>query len=168
MDFRIDRWPGDGPTVVLLHAGVADRRSWDLVARELPELDVVAYDRRGFGETPPADEEFSHLDDLMGVLDEIGATGPVWLVGSSMGGGLALDAALTRPERVAGVVVVSPGISGAPEPPDDAYDEATRRRGGPHDCPRGADDPGQRYLWLDGPAQPEGRVTGDAATSRWT
>ena len=31
--------------------------------------DVVAYDRRGFGATPPGDAPFSHLDDLLDVLD---------------------------------------------------------------------------------------------------
>ena len=43
---------GAGQSVVLLHAGVADRRSWAGVSELLgaDDLDVVAYDRRGYGE----------------------------------------------------------------------------------------------------------------------
>ena len=167
MDFRIDRWPGDGPTVVLLHAGVCDRRSWDGVARELEELDVVAYDRRGFGETPPPEEEFNHLTDLLTVLDEVAPGKAVTLVGSSMGGGLALDAALAHPDRVERLVLIAPAISGAPEPPDSAYDEATRAIGAAMDDAEHDDDLEtlnrlEVRLWLDGPSAPEGRVQGDA------
>jgi alpha/beta hydrolase family protein len=80
-----ERWPGGGPTVVLLHEGVADRRGWAEVAGLLaPELAVVAYDRRGYGQTPPGPGPFSHLDDLLAVLDHAGA-GPVWLAGASAG-----------------------------------------------------------------------------------
>ena len=49
-----DRWTGGGPVVVLLHAGVADRRSWREVAEKLARsAAVVTYDRRGHGESPP-------------------------------------------------------------------------------------------------------------------
>lgn len=111
-----DRWPGAGPTVVLLHAGVADRRGWTEVAGHLAAtgLDVVAYDRRGFGATPPGDAPFTHLDDLRAVLDATAGDRPAWLVGNSMGGALALDAALALPARVAGLVLLSPGVSGTP------------------------------------------------------
>ena len=81
-----ERWPGGGQTV-LLHEGVADRRGWAEVAGLLaPELTVVAYDRRGYGQTPPGSGPFSHLDDLLAVLDHAGA-GPVWLAGASAGAG---------------------------------------------------------------------------------
>ena len=93
-----ERWPGGGQTVVLLHEGVADRRGWAEVAGLLaPELTVVAYDRRGYGQTPASTQPFSHLDDLLAVIDHA-APGPVWLAGASAGGGLALDAALAAPE----------------------------------------------------------------------
>lgn len=160
-----ERWPGSGPTVVLLHAGVTDRRSWQAVAAGLDgRATVVSYDRRGFGETAPSStESFSHVDDLLAVLDEV-TEGPAWLVGSSAGGGVALDAAIAAPERVAGLVLFAPAISGAPEPeldPDTArfdrlldkaieagdWDEQNRL---------------EAWLWLDGPAQLEGRVEGPA------
>ena len=115
-----ERWPGGGQSVVLLHEGVADRRGWAEVAGLLaPELTAVAYDRRGYGQTPVSTEPFSHLDDLLAVLDHAGS-GPVWLTGASAGGGLALDAALVAPRRVAGLVVMGTAVSGAPEPELDA------------------------------------------------
>ena len=82
-----ERWPGGGQTVLLLHEGVADRRGWAQVAGLLaPELTVVAYDRRGYGQTPPSTEPFSHLDDLLAVISHASA-GPVWLAGASAGEG---------------------------------------------------------------------------------
>ena len=118
-------WPGNGcPAVVLLHEGVADRRGWAEVAVLLaPELAVVAYDRRGYGQTPVSAEPFSHLDDLLAVLGHASA-GPVWLAGAPAGGGLALDAALVASRRVAGLVVMGTAVSGAPEP---GLDAGTRR-----------------------------------------
>jgi pimeloyl-ACP methyl ester carboxylesterase len=159
-----ERWPGGGPTVLLLHEGVADRRGWAEVAGLLaPELTVVAYDRRGYGQTPPSTGPFSHLDDLLAVLDHAGA-GPVWLAGASAGGGLALDAALAAPGRVAGLVVMGTAVSGAPEP---GLDTATRRLEPLLDEAYAARDAREinrleTWLWLDGPAQPEGRVSGAA------
>ena len=93
-----ERWPGGARTVLLLHEGVADRRAWAEVAGLLaPELTVVAYDRRGYGQTPPgAGAVLAHLDDLLAVIDHAGA-GPVSLAGASVGGGLALDAAVAAP-----------------------------------------------------------------------
>ena len=88
-----------------------------------PELTVVAYDRRGYGQTPVSTEPFLHLDDLLAVIGYAGA-GPVWLAGASAGGGLALDAALIAPDRVAGLVVMGTAVSSAPEPELDA---ATKR-----------------------------------------
>jgi pimeloyl-ACP methyl ester carboxylesterase len=164
-----DRVRGDGPVVVLLHAGVCDRRSWREVAERLAadHHDVVAYDRRGFGEVPPPDRPFRHADDLLVVLDVVSPNAPAWLVGSSMGGEVAVDAALAAPERVAGLVLLAPRVGGEPEPDeaivvaatnglaeaiDDAWtsgDEAACNR---HEI----------RLWLDGPAGPEGRVRGPA------
>ena len=49
-----ERWPGDGPVLVLLHEGVSDLRGWRQTAEILcASADVVAYDRRGYGRTDP-------------------------------------------------------------------------------------------------------------------
>src|SRR4051812_13805242 len=162
-----DRWPGAGPTIVLLHAGVSDRRCWREVGERLTGRDVVAYDRRGFGEVPPAGAPFRHVDDLLAVLDAVSPDAPAWLVGSSMGGGVALDAALEAPGRIARLVLLAPAISGDPGPGDEAYSAATDgladaidaawTAGELEECNRL-----EVRLWLDGPAGPEGRVSGPA------
>ncbi len=160
-----ERWPGEGQPVVLLHAGVADRRSWHAVADALQQrTSVVAYDMRGYGETTPATYGFTHLDDLLAVLDHV-ATGPVWLVGSSMGGGLAIDAALTYPDRIAGLVLLAPSVSGAPEPTE--FDAPTERLVHLWEAAQTSGDLDEinrieMWLWLDGPSAPEGRVSGAA------
>jgi pimeloyl-ACP methyl ester carboxylesterase len=162
-----DRWSGAGPTIVLLHAGVCDRRCWREVGARLSGAgrDVVAYDRRGFGDVPPSAGAFRHVDDLLAVLDTVSRDAPAWLVGSSMGGQVALDAALEAPERVAGLVLLAPAISGDLGPGAEAYSAATDgladaidaawTAGELEECNRL-----EIRLWLDGPAGPEGRVSG--------
>ena len=161
-----DRWSGQGPPIVLLHAGVCDRRSWREVGERLGR-DVVAYDRRGHGETPAAEAPFRHVDDLLAVLDLVSPDAPAWLVGSSMGGGVALDAALEAPERVAGLVLLAPAVSGDPEPDDAVVIAATNGLAEAIDSAWTAGDLDacnrlEVQLWLDGPAGPEGRVSGPA------
>lgn len=162
-----DRWNGAGATIVLLHAGVCDRRCWREVGERLGAAgrDVVAYDRRGFGDVPPADGPFRHVDDVLAVLDAVSPDAPAWLAGSSMGGGVALDAALEVPERIAGLVLLAPTISGDSEPDEEEYVAATNglasaidaawTAGALVECNRL-----EVWLWLDGPAGPEGRVSG--------
>jgi len=160
-----ERWPGDGQTVVLLHSGVTDRRSWYAVAEALqPRTAVVAYDLRGYGETSGVTYGFSHLDDLKAVLDQV-ASGPVWLVGSSMGGEVAIDAALAMPERVAGLVLLAPAVSGAPEP--SVFDAPTDRLVRMWEAAQTSGEVDEinrveMWLWLDGPSASEGRVAGPA------
>jgi len=160
-----DSWPGHGPTVTLLHAGVADRRGWTSVASEVSKrATVVTYDRRGFGETLPGNEPFTHVDDLIALLDhqQIETT---WLVGSSAGGKLALQAAVEMPHRIDGIVLISPAVSGAPSPRTDDLDSEmleidkliTREEelGNIGEVNRL-----EVRLWLDGPRELEGRVSG--------
>jgi pimeloyl-ACP methyl ester carboxylesterase len=164
-----DRWMGAGAAIALLHAGVCDRRCWREVGARLGAAgrDVVAYDRRGFGDVPPAGGRFRHVDDLLAVLDAVSPDAPAWLVGSSMGGGVALDAALDAPERVAGLVLLAAAVSGDPEPDEEAYNAATHGLAGAIDAAWTARDLEacnrlEVRLWLDGPGEPEGRVSGPA------
>ncbi len=158
-----DIWSARGPVVVLLHPGVADRRCWYQVVPLLPdELTVVAYDYRGYGDSPAAADSFTHLSDLVGVLDEVAGAEPVVLVGSSLGGGIALDAAAEFPDRVSGLVLLAPAISGAPDP---TIDPATQRLVDEVEAATAARlmdaAEAEARIWLDG-LGPSGRVGGPA------
>ena len=163
-DLAGERWPGGAPLLVLLHEGISDRRGWRQVAERLaPQVTVVAYDRRGHGESPLSTAPFTHAGDLLAILDREQAES-AWLVGASAGGGLALDTALLAPDRVAGLVLLGTAVSGAPEP---ELDPDTARFDAWLDAAIAAGDLAERnrletWLWLDGPAQQEGRVGGDA------
>jgi pimeloyl-ACP methyl ester carboxylesterase len=163
-DLACERWPGSSPFVVLLHEGVADRRGWHQVADRLaPQVTVVAYDRRGYGESPVSAAPFTHAGDLLAVLDRVGAE-RAWLVGASAGGGLALDTALLAPDRVAGLVLLGTAISGAPEPDVDPDTQRLYARLDAALATGNLDEINrlETWLWLDGPAAPEGRVGGEA------
>jgi pimeloyl-ACP methyl ester carboxylesterase len=109
---------GSGPAVVLCHAGIADRRMWTGPFQALADrCRVVRFDWRGYGESGPATADHLVHADLLGLLDALGI-GRAVLAGCSLGGTAALDAALAAPERVAGLVLVSPGLSGHTWPED--------------------------------------------------
>jgi 3-oxoadipate enol-lactonase len=103
---------GDGPPVVLLHAGFVDSRMWDGQVPALAEhYTVVRYDQRGFGRSPRRDGEYSNVDDLRALLDELSFERAV-LVAISRGGKIAIDFALEHPERVAALVLVASALRG--------------------------------------------------------
>ena len=154
---------GEGaPAYVLLHAGVADGA---VVGGG------VARARRAGGRVRPArvrrvaagPRAFRHVDDLLAVLDAAG-DGPVWLVGNSMGGALAIDAALAAPERFAGLVLIA--LASAASPAGRSRPRGRERGWEAAWNAAGEDDLEERlrldaWLWLDGP-EPEGRVGGAA------
>ena len=154
---------GEHPRLVFLHPGVADRRCWcDVMSALVPDFPAVAYDRRGFGETPAADAPFVDVDDLRAVLDACVA-GPAVLVGNSQGGRIAIDFALAHPERVDRLVLIAPAVSGAPEP--DWVAEIGQSLVDLIEAAEAAVDLDEvnrleALIWLDGPAGPEGRVGG--------
>ncbi|HET6967688.1 MAG TPA: GNAT family N-acetyltransferase, partial [Ornithinibacter sp.] len=98
--------------VVLVHAGVADRRMWDPQwSRLTAARDAVRLDLRGFGESARRPTgTLDHVADVLEVLDELGV-GACHLVGSSFGAGVAVEVALTRPDRVVSLVLAPPGGS---------------------------------------------------------
>jgi pimeloyl-ACP methyl ester carboxylesterase len=155
----------DGAPVLMLHAGVCDRRSWAGLAEALgPGARCIAPDRRGFGRTTYAPEPHADLDDTVAVLDALGV-GRAAVVGASMGGRLALDLALAHPDRVSALVLIGPGVRGAPvlvpdSPAIEALDRAIEaaEEAGDLDAVNRL----EAQVWLDGPHAPAGRVTGPA------
>ncbi len=117
---------GRGQPLVMIHAGVADSRMWnDEFAAFANGYQVIRYDQRGFGKSEPAPGEFSHLDDLVSLLDHLALKQPLILMGCSMGGGLAMDFTLSHPERAKALIMVDSGPGGlvldVPNPPQ--FDE---------------------------------------------
>ncbi len=105
---------GEGGAVILLHGLTATRRYVVMGSSRLERSRhrVIAYDARGHGTSSPAPspdaygyEELGR--DLLAVLDAAGVERAV-LAGASMGAHTLLWLALNHPERVGGLVVITP------------------------------------------------------------
>jgi pimeloyl-ACP methyl ester carboxylesterase len=91
----------------MIHAGVADSRQWNNEFADLARsYQVIRYDMRGYGRSEPIEGEFSHMSDLVALLDALEIHEPLVIMGCSMGGGLAMDFALTYPARVKALIMV--------------------------------------------------------------
>jgi len=102
-----------GQPLVLIHAGVADSRQWNNEFHSLSsQFKVIRYDQRGFGKSEPVDGEFSHLGDLIVLLEHLEVEQPIIFIGCSMGGGLAMDYALAHPANVKALIMVDSAPSG--------------------------------------------------------
>ncbi|MFJ2862418.1 alpha/beta fold hydrolase [Kitasatospora sp. NPDC087314] len=104
---------GTGPTLLLLHSSVCDRRMWDPQWQGLVDAGyrVVRCDFRGFGDTPLADGPYSDAQDVLALLDHLGIESAA-LIGSSHGGKIATDVAALRPAAVTALALLCPGASG--------------------------------------------------------
>lgn len=97
---------GSGSPLVLIHAGICDSQMWDEPFDHFAESHrVLRYDVRGYGQTDPVDVPYAHYEDLRALLDHFRIE-RAHLVGCSMGGGIALDFALTYPARVSSLTIV--------------------------------------------------------------
>lgn len=149
---------GDVP-VLLVHAGVADRRMWDGVWSQLAaRRDVLRVDLRGFGESTgrPAGELAPHRD----VLEVLAAEGIErgHVVGASYGAGVALEMTLTDPARVASLLLVAPGGSLIPEATDQLRRFARAEKAAIEAGDLDAAVEANLATWVDGPGQPADRV----------
>ena len=150
---------GEGPAVVLVHAGVAHLRMWDeQVAALRDAYQVIRFDTRGFGRTRVEDVPFSNRADVAAVMDHFGAK-TAHVVGLSRGAFIALDFAVEQPARTRSLTWVAGGVRGLdiPAAPRDvaAYEQLE---------PLLAEKKWQEIvdietrLWTDGPDQPATRV----------
>lgn len=123
------RESGDGPgAYLLLHGYPSNVESWRKIIPELALFGrVLAVDRIGFGlSARPLPGSWSRgdnpylaeaqLERALALLDRLGIEQAVW-IGSSSGAVIALQAALERPERVSGLVLVGAPVYGARAPP---------------------------------------------------
>ncbi len=115
---------GAGAPIVFIHGFSLDMRMWDAqFARFAATHRAVRYDLRGFGRSSLPSAAYDHCDDLAALLDRLGVSRPL-LVGLSLGANVALRFAAEHPQRVAGIVLASPGLPGhawtEERPPDAA------------------------------------------------
>ena len=109
--------PGLGPTIIFLPGYMSDMEGSKAAAldawAEAKGRAMLRFDYGGCGASPARFEDQALADwheDVLAMIDEL-PEAPVVLVGSSMGGWLMLLAALSRPQRVKGLI----GIAAAPD-----------------------------------------------------
>ena len=103
---------GEGSPVVLIHEGIADSRMWEPQWAEWSKrFRLVRFDLRGFGQSPPMVGTYSLSGDLVQLLESL-ELGPVTLIGVSLGGAVAIETTIARPDLVSRLVVVAPGLRG--------------------------------------------------------
>ncbi len=108
---------GHDTTIVLLHGGGPGASSWSNFAKNIPVLarqfHVLAVDQPGYGRSDKPTEHpqyFVHsASALADLLDTLGITGRVHLLGNSLGGGAAVRFALDYPDRAGRLVLMGPG-----------------------------------------------------------
>ena len=108
---------GSGPTLLFLPGYGSDMEGNKAVAldafAEERGFDLLRFDYSGTGSSPGAFEEGTldaWLEEALGVIDQL-SQGPLIVIGSSMGGWIALHAASRRPGRVKALI----GIASAPD-----------------------------------------------------
>jgi pimeloyl-ACP methyl ester carboxylesterase len=100
---------------VLLHGGGTDRRVWDGNFEEFAKhYRVIRYDLRGTGRSEIPMTKFSHREDLYALLRYL-KVDKAYVLGLSRGGGIAFDLAVTHPEMVDALILVSSNLATLPK-----------------------------------------------------
>jgi pimeloyl-ACP methyl ester carboxylesterase len=122
---------GAGPRALLIHGSAADHTTWAIQLATLRDrFSMIAYDRRA-GDVTIED----HAADAAGLLER--DPGPALVIGSSLGGVVALELIRARAARCAGAVLIEPpiaatdDISPAPAAFLAEYDRRAAAEGGP-------------------------------------
>jgi pimeloyl-ACP methyl ester carboxylesterase len=139
---RIPATTAGSPTVLLIHGFLDDATVWkDLVACLGGEVGAVGYDLPGFGTRSGsvADARGTTLESLAAEAGDIveGIGGPVIVVGQSLGTQVAELVAAQHPDRVRGLVLLTPVPLGGTQLPSEAI-APFRALGGDRDAQRGA------------------------------
>jgi 3-oxoadipate enol-lactonase len=95
------------PNVVLVHAGGLDGRMWHPLTERLDKrFRMHVPDLRGHGSTPLPPGEYSHVEDLVRMLDQLKIDRAIF-VGASFGGWISLQLATAAPERVSALALLA-------------------------------------------------------------
>ena len=109
---------GEGESLLMIHGIISDGSFFHNIAEELKDTyQVIGYDRRGYGHAEkPADDSYTveaQAEDAAEVIRTYGKA-PVWILGNSAGGLIAIELCLKHPELVRGLLLLEPSL---------AYDE---------------------------------------------
>lgn len=103
---------GTGLPVVLIHGGFMDNRMWDDQVPVLSEsFKVIRFDIRGYGKSSKPGKDFYPARDLQQLLSFLNIEETA-VAGLSMGGYVAIDFALSYPERIRALILAEPGVAG--------------------------------------------------------
>lgn len=105
---------GRGHPLVLIHGFSLNTRMWDDQLEVFAKrFKVIRYDVRGFGKSalPMVGKEYSHTKDLKALLEQLGID-YAYVMGLSMGGGIALNFTLEYPEATKALILVDASIYG--------------------------------------------------------
>lgn len=107
----------DTPTILTVHGVTASHRAWSTLAAQLPGVRIIAPDLRGRGRSNHLPGPYGmpvHADDLARVLGELCkgelGTGPMLVVGHSMGAFVSLVLAHRHPELVSSLILIDGGL----------------------------------------------------------
>lgn len=101
---------GAGPNLLIVHGGTGDRKRWHPLLRLFArDFKVCAMDRRGHGQSQPGANYTLRKDseDVVAVVNSRG--GPVFVLGHSIGGVAALEAALLT-NKISKLVLYEPPL----------------------------------------------------------
>lgn len=102
----------DRPTILLIHGSGGSRLSWQAQKRALDrEVNVIIVELPGHGQTsgPPLDSVSDLAAWLVRVMSALPLDAPPVMAGISLGGAVVQELALTRPDLVHGLVLISTG-----------------------------------------------------------
>jgi pimeloyl-ACP methyl ester carboxylesterase len=103
---------GEGFPLVMIHDGLVHSEVWDAqVTAFSGQYRIIRYDRRGYGKSEQPTAPYSNIEDLFTLLISHNVDHAI-IMGSSAGGGLAIDFALTHPEMVEALILAGPVING--------------------------------------------------------
>lgn len=101
---------GKGPSLLIVHGGTGDRKRWTpLLPLFAPHFRVCAMDRRGHGHSEPG-SNYSLQKEFEDVVAAVNAQhGPVFVLGHSIGGVFALEAAFIT-KKISKLVLYEPPL----------------------------------------------------------
>ena len=109
--------PAGGEPAICVHGLAGSARNWtDLMDELRPQLDCVALDLPGFGESRPRPDgrySISAMAQTVAKLIERQGRGAVHLIGNSLGGAICVRLAARRPQLVRSLTLVSPALPDA-------------------------------------------------------